>query len=283
MKLAFLFPGQGARNVLGALQFARSLRLPLPFRGEGVPSLSEVEARGGRALERTEVLQPVLTAISLSIHAALVHAGVKPALALGHSVGELAAFAAAGVFSPEDAVRLAAIRGALMAREAAKHPGGLLAMPSLEAANAVLHHGLQLAAINAPDEVVVSGPEAALRRAGGKRVPVSGAWHSDAMAGAVEEFRKALSSLPLPAGERVGERALLRSADPQSLADDLVTPVHFSAALHAAVARGIDTFITVGPGLVLRGLVRRNLGTTVKVLTTEDAADFDRTVVEATR
>lgn len=278
MKLAFLFPGQGARNVLGALQFARTLSLPLPFRGEGVPSLSEVEARGGRALERTEVLQPVLTAISLSIHAALVHAGVKPALALGHSLGELAAFAAAGVFSPEDAVRLAAIRGALMAREAAKHPGGLLAMPSLEAANAVLHHGLQLAAINAPDEVVVSGPEAALRRAGGKRVPVSGAWHSEAMAGAVEEFR---SLLPLPATGETG--LLLRAADPRTLADDLVNPVYFSAALHAAVARGIDTFITVGPGLVLRGLVRRNLGTTVKVLTTEDAADFDRTVVEATR
>lgn len=270
MKFAFFFPGQGARNLLAGLKLARSwpggAKL-VGFAANGV----DLEANAGRALERTEVLQPVLTAISLAVHRALE---VTPTLGLGHSLGELPAFAAAGVITDEAAVKLAALRGQLMAREAAAHPGGLMALRSLEEAK-----GLQLAAINAPDEVIVSGTEAALRRLRGTRVPVSGPWHSEAMQGAVEEFRTALRALdPQPA-----EFPLIRNLDGalshslDTLADQLTRPVHFVAALNTAVAQGIDTFVTIGPGAVLRGLLRRNLGATVRILTTEDAHDFERT------
>ena len=293
MKIAFVFPGQGARNVLQGAALARTWP-----DGETLLSLAttvDFEAHAGRALERTEVLQPVLAAISLSIHRALLRAGVVPSVVLGHSLGEVPAFAAAGVFSDEAAVKLASLRGSLMAREAAKHPGGLVAFPSLEAANRALgigspsprpspprgegDRGLQLAALNAPDEIVVSGPDEALRGIGGVRVPVSGAWHSDAMAGAVDELRVALRALDVHEAKvpliRNLDGALNHSLD--TLADQLTKPVHFTAALQTAVAQGIDTFVTVGPGAVLRGLVRRNLGTGVRVLTTENASDFERT------
>ncbi|MDP1827749.1 MAG: ACP S-malonyltransferase [Archangium sp.] len=307
MKVAFLFPGQGARNVLAGAELARSL--PDGAKLLALATTVDVEARGGRALERTEVLQPVLAAISLSIHRALLRAGVVPSVLLGHSLGEVPALAAAGVISDEAAVKLASLRGSLMAREAAKHPGGLVAFSSLEAATAALSprervgegpstslglNGLgqfrsrradsrlhlQLAAINAPDEVVVSGPDEALAGIGGVRVPVSGAWHSDAMAGAVDEFRAALHALEVHDAKvpliRNLDGALGHSLD--ALADQLTKPVHFTAALATAVAQGIDTIITVGPGAVLRGLVRKNLGTSVRVLTTENSSDFERTV-----
>ncbi len=182
---------------------------------------------------------------------------------LGHSLGALIAFGASGVMSPEATVNLAALRGSLMAREAARNPGGLLALDSLEAANALLRPGIQIAAINAPDEVVISGTEAALRGITGRRIPVSGPWHHAAMSGAVEEFRTAL--------KQVDGRL-------ESLADHLTQPVHFSAALKSAAEQGVDTFVTIGPGLVLRGLVRKNLGNSVRVLTTEDASDLERTL-----
>ena len=276
MSLAFLFPGQGARNVLAGLKLARSSPLLDLALDAAKLTLAEVESHGGRALERTEVLQPVLTAICLAIHATLRREGLTPAFLLGHSLGELSAYAAAGVFTDEAAVKLAALRGALMAREAAKHPGGLLALPSLEVANSMvaMGQGLQLAAVNAPDEVVVGGSEEALRAISaltpGRRVPVSGAWHCDAMAGAVEEFRAALRASPLsPMGER---EAVL-----DALADQLAKPVQFTRALATARAQGVDTIVTVGPGAVIRGLVRKNLGTDVRVLTTEDAHDLERT------
>lgn len=231
------------------------------------------------------MLQPVLAAISLSIHRALLRAGVAPSVVLGHSLGEVPAFAAAGVISDEAAVRLASLRGALMAREAAKHPGGLVAFPSLAAATARLAPGgsptrLRLAAVNAPDEVVVSGPDEVLRGIGGVRVAVSGAWHSDAMAGAVAEFRAALRALEV----HEAKVPLIRTLDGaindplDALADQLTKPVYFTAALATAVGQGVDTFVTVGPGAVLRGLVRKNLGTSVRVLTTENSSDFEKTV-----
>lgn len=249
--------------------------------GEARLSWNELDANAGRALERTDVLQPVLTALSLAVHAALRAAGVTPALLLGHSLGEVPALAAAGALSSEDAVRLAAKRGALMAREAARHPGGLIAVHSEDEAQRLLlsHPGLRLAARNAPDEVVLSGLAADLP-ASARRVPVSGPWHHDAMADAVAPFRAALDAVPhhaplLPCVRNLdGAPGLTVDA----LADQLTRPVEFTRCLSTARALGADTFVTVGPGLVLRGLVRKTLGAGVRVLTTEDAADLARTL-----
>jgi [acyl-carrier-protein] S-malonyltransferase len=259
--IAFLFPGQGARNVLDALQLANPQLLSF--------TPAELHAQNGRALERTEVLQPVLTAISLSVAEQL---RAQPHFVLGHSLGEVAACAFAGAFDARTAVELAATRGRLMAREAELHPGGLIALDSSQP-----REGLELAAVNAPDEFVFGGPSDKL--GAHRRVPVSGAWHTSAMRGAVSEFREALHrtrprelSVPLI---RNLDGTVTRSTD--ALVDQLTQPVQFTKTLATLEGLGVDTVVCVGPGLVMRGLIRKNLGTRVKVFTTEDAADLART------
>lgn len=259
MKVAFLFPGQGARDVLESTDLAEALG-----GGDLLPS-----GLSFRALERTELLQPVLTAVSLTIARAVK---AQPSVVLGHSLGEVAACAFAGAFDVRTAVQLAETRGRLMAREAVAHPGGLIAVESSEP-----RAGLELAAVNAPDEFIFGGPTAALGSQ--RRVPVSGAWHTSAMNGAVEEFRAALSktnprelSIPLL---RNLDGAVTRSVD--SLVEQLSRTVQFTRVLETLIAQGVDTVVCVGPGLVMRGLLRKNLGTRVKVFTTEDEADLERT------
>jgi [acyl-carrier-protein] S-malonyltransferase len=269
--LAFLFPGQGARNVsprAGPLMALALERLGL--------TLEQLSAEGGRRLEQTDVLQPVLTARSLEVARALLRAGVRPDVVLGHSLGELAACAVAGAFDDATAIRLAAERGRLMAREAALHPGGLAVVRALEEAQR--YPALELAAVNAPDEVVLGGALGAL--GGLPRVPVSGSWHTSAMRGAVDELARTLDAArPLPLTlplVRNLDGAETRSVD--TLVAQLTAPVQFTRALASLVERGVDTIVCVGPGLVMRGLVRKNLGTRVRLLTTEDDADVSRTI-----
>lgn len=288
MSVALLFPGQGSKGVLPTLSLAQAtpagpalLARAASAAGLEVAALS---ARGGRALEDTAVLQPTMVAISLALHGALPGAGRGLEAVAGHSLGEIAAWAASGGLSPEHAVDLAATRGRLMAREAAKDPGGMLALASeAELARALAigkeHGGAGLAACNAPDEHVVAGSERALRAIAAavpvRRLPVAGAWHGPGMAGAVEEFTRALQALPryparLPwiSGE---DGEALRDPDAISarLARQLTRPARFTRILATLWARGVRTFVTVGPGAVLRALVRRNLGEEAAVLGTE--------------
>ncbi len=277
MKLAFVFPGQGARDVLQAVEWASAsgTLIDRACASAGC-TLEDVRRHGGRVLESTRVLQPLLTAASLSTMAQLIAHGVRPDEVIGHSLGELAALACAGRISPEDAVELAAVRGAAMEEAAAERPGGLVALESIETAQRAIAEieGLELALINAPDEVVVAGSSLAvaevIARFPGRRVPVSGPWHSSAMQPAIERLRR---SLP---GETPAAIAL--PGGPQSvneLPDRLVMKVDFVATLQAARA---DTWLIVGPGHVMRGLLRRNLGAAARIFTSENEADLHRTL-----
>src|SRR5204862_5747814 len=145
-------------------------------------------ARGGRELARPAILQPALVAACLCVAAELADAGVQPAVVCGHSLGELAAWAAGGQVAAHDAIAAAALRGRVMAREAERHPGGMVAVHggpaelrrALTAGRAC--GSLVLAAENARDEHVVSGTEpalaAVLAAVPSTRLPVAGAWHS---------------------------------------------------------------------------------------------------------
>lgn len=252
--------------------------------GEGMRALE----RGGPQLERTDVLQPVLVAVGLAVASRLAEAGIRPVVVAGHSVGELAALAAAGATSSEDAIGIAAARGRLMAREAARCPGGMLAL--LEATASVAEaavalgaaHGVVgLAAVNAPDQYVLAGETACLEAVAAqfpsRRLPVAGAWHCTLMEGALGDLLGELRALhvgPLQAAfvvNRTG-RLLEESDDVCSvLAGQLVRPVQWAASLSTLESLGVTDVITVGPGRVLRGLIRKNLGTRVRVHMT----DFD--------
>jgi [acyl-carrier-protein] S-malonyltransferase len=249
-------------------------------------------ARGDRALERTEVLQPILTAVSLGAAAALGAGRPRPACVAGHSLGELAAWAAAGGIAPVTAIRLAAQRGAAMAAAAAEHPGGMVAVLADEAtARAALALGQQhgtvaLAAHNAASEWVLAGDRAALsaiaRRFPVRRLAAAGPWHSPLVSPAQAAFAAAVRAAPqgpcavVLIANRTGEPAAGEDL-PRLIGEQLVLPVAWAHTLRTLADRGITHFVTVGPGDVLRGLLRKNLGPGVQVLGTETPEEVAHT------
>jgi acyl transferase domain-containing protein len=149
-------------------------------------------------------------------------------------------------------------------------------------------HALDLAAHNAPDEWVLSGELVRICAAGrelpsARRLPVSGAWHGRSMAGAVTELEELIRALqPGPARARIICNATGEEVDgPRflpSLAGQLTRVVRWAGSMESLAAAGVTDLVAVGPGHVLRGLARKNLGQRIRVHTTEDAEDLARTV-----
>lgn len=190
----------------------------------------------------------------------------------GHSLGELAAAAAAGAISTDDGLRLAIVRGRVMQRAAEADPGGMLAVLGETRGISALASslGLTVANDNAPDQIVLSGPQqqigdarARFKREGVRtvRLPVAGAFHSPAMTAAVPEFRAALD------GVEVTERPRLISsvaAGPftdlrEGLLSALTRPVRWRETVLRLRDLGVSHFLESGPGEVLTGLVRRTI------------------------
>jgi acyl transferase domain-containing protein len=276
--IAFLFAGQGVElpwvdaALLREPAVAALVALASEHAGADVAHLL---ARGGRELERCEIVQPAFVAVCLGVHRLLDAAGVRPDVVLGHSLGELTAWAAAGGIACEDAVAIAARRGRLMAREAARHPGGMLRVKGdravVERALAVGREAgwICIAACNGPDEHAVSGDDAALARVAAHfpatRLAVAGAWHSPAMADAVDELaevQRAVARRPMRARFVANRDGAFAHDDdvPDLLVGQLVRPVEFVASLATLVDAGVRRWLAVGPGKMIRALVHRNVG-----------------------
>ncbi len=285
MTRAFLFPGQGVaieRSVAEWCARSANVRrlMGVAVREAGVDH-EQLFARGGRALARTELLQPALTGLCLGIHLDLVERGVRPGVVAGHSLGELAACAAGGAFSPEDAIELAAERGRLMARQASLCPGGMVVtdVEEAEVARAVADADtcgvVAVAAYNSPSQIAVSGDRAGLTRVREliRTAPldVPGPWHSPALAGAVDELRNRIGSLALAPlrsrwiSNRTGDVVERVEDIPTLLAEQLTHPVQWVRSMHALVLNGVAEVLTIGPAKILRGLVRDVLGYAVRV------------------
>ncbi len=227
-------------------------------------------------LTRTELQQPALVATSLARLRALGPLGLKPDYVIGHSVGEYSALAAAGALPDRDAVVLVRERGEATAAAAVERPGAMAAVLGLD--EAVVEElcaeidGVWPANYNCPGQLVVSGEneavdrliDAAARRGARRTVklPISGAFHSPLVARAADRLR--------PAVERVRWRepappfmstvtAKLESAHRIGglLVEQLTGPVKFTQAVRGLVREGVDTFVEIGPGQVLSGLLRR--------------------------
>jgi [acyl-carrier-protein] S-malonyltransferase len=192
----------------------------------------------------------------------------------GHSLGELAALVAGGALDADEGLRLALIRGRLMEDAAAPGPGGMMAVLGGEdEAVRTLAAGFDLTVANdnAPGQVVLSGASDSLSEArkqlraeGVKtiRLPVAGAFHSPLMAGAAEQFRRALDEVEfrrpsLPIFSSTGAAPF--EDPPAGLAAALTEPVIWQDTLKRMHADGARTFLETGPGDVLTGLVRRTL------------------------
>jgi [acyl-carrier-protein] S-malonyltransferase len=281
LKVAFGFPGQGSQDVGMGRAFAESFpeaRAVYDDASEAVGfDLARLCFEGPiEELTRTELQQPALVATSLACLRAVETVGLRPDYVVGHSVGEYSALAAAGAVSDRDAVALVRVRGEVTAEAAEEHPGAMAAVIGLadevveELCGEIDH--VWPANYNCPGQLVVSGETAAVdrlldeaaRRGARKTVKlrVTGAFHSPLVARAAERLR--------PAVERIAWRepsppfmstvtAKVESAGRVGgiLLEQLTAPVRFTHAIRALVDAGVGTFVEVGPGQVLSGLVRR--------------------------
>ncbi len=217
----------------------------------------------------TEVTQPLLTAAALLSGRALL-AGGNPDLVCGHSIGELSAAAFAGVLSDDEAVVLAAGRGRLMAEAAAMQPTGMVALLGGELdEDDYQAAGLELATVNVTGQVVLGGPTEALdawtppKGVRARRLEVAGAFHTSAMASAVEGFAALVATLePNDATCDVianADGAVLRDGREvlDRLVGQLTRPVRFDLCLAAAAAA--TEAVELAPAGVLKALMKRAL------------------------
>jgi len=268
MTVALLFPGQGVQDPAHE-QLVR----------EAAPDLLDIaRAQVGAELftrcgESTRFAQPAIVLASLAGRRRL---GRDDAAAFaGHSLGELSALAAAGAITEADAVRLAILRGELMARAAERRPGGsmlaVLGGTPAQALELADDHALVLANDNAPGQLVLAGPrdgvEAARRAARGRglralELDVAGAFHSPQMQPARRAFAGALAAVTWTTPRAPVFSGLTASpfTDPvRELSAAVVAPVRWRETLLALHAAGARRFVDVGPGDVLTRLVDRTI------------------------
>ncbi len=256
-------------------------------------------------LRQTYIAQPAIFCVSVAALRALEAAGVaRPAYVAGHSLGEFSALVAAGALSFEAGLLLVARRAEAMQRAADARPGSMSSVLGLSAEGVEMaveataqDQVLAVANDNAPGNVVVSGEWSALERLpaaakelGARRVVplnVGGAFHSPLMAPAVEVFQPHLAAAPLrdPAIPVVANATAepVTSAEElrELLARQLTGRVRWTESVRRMVALGVDTFIEVGPGTVLSGLIKRSVEGT-RVLSAANAEGV-AAVVDALR
>ncbi|MEU9144220.1 aminotransferase class I/II-fold pyridoxal phosphate-dependent enzyme [Streptomyces sp. NPDC048349] len=295
-RIAFLFPGQGSQrpgmmrdlyerftgfrtavDALGAV--ARADGGPDPvglLYGGAVPGHGGAEELGQR-LAATEVCQPLLGTVQIAATRLLADCGIAPDLALGHSVGEFAAAAAAGALTGEDTVRLLVRRGEALRQAGTGAGGGMLAVQSDEETCRRIVDGIDdvwPACFNQQRQVVVSGTDrglAAVRRACADAgivtaaLDVSQPFHSPLLAGAEEPMRAGLAHhrIAVPVLPFVSSVNAALCTDPDELRELWVrhasAPVRFSDAVRTAYDQGARVFVQVTGGSSLLSSVRRGL------------------------
>lgn len=290
--VAYVFPGQGSQSVgMGAALAAASPAAAAVFAAAdaalGEP-ISRLAWEGPEdELNLTENAQPALVATSIAYLEAMrerwAAAGIEapaPRFAAGHSMGQYTALVAAGAISLADGVRLVRERGRRMQASGAGRDGAMAAIIGLDdaalpdlVARAGAHGTFGVANRNSPGQVVVSGERAAIeagaeiaRSLGARRaivLPVSVAAHSPLMAEAATAMARVLADIAFSDPDP----ALLANADARpittaaacraELVEHLTAGVDWVAAVESMAAGGVDTFIEVGPGKVLTGLIKR--------------------------
>ena len=271
-KLALLFPGQGAQKV-GLLREAYE---QIPAFGRALDALSprldllyaQPSPEAEKRLTATEVCQPVMAALGLALHELLKAMGVQADFTLGHSLGEFAAAAAAGVIAPADCVRLVEQRGQAMVALQLPDPGAMASIPLDRASvERELIDGVVIANLNHPRQTVISGfsePVRALSsKLGGTLLEVSHAFHSPLMEGTAPAMRDLVGAQTFSKPAATVISAITGEAYADDARDIWVrhatAPVDFVTALRKAADLGARVFVQVGAGSVLTSFAKATL------------------------
>jgi [acyl-carrier-protein] S-malonyltransferase len=283
--LAFIFPGQGSQTV----GMGRELAAQYPIAQQTFDQADEAlgyklsqccfEGPEDR-LKMTETTQPAILTASIAAWRVLDEKGVKAGFVAGHSLGEYSAHVAAGTISFADAVRTVANRGRYMQEAVPVGVGAMAAILGMDlekvtavCADAAQGEVCQAANINSPEQIVISGNKDAVERAakfaterGAKRavmLPVSAPFHCALMQPAQDRLASDLRQLKfqgpsVPVACNV-DALLLNNAEAarDALVRQVTGSVKWDQSMRLLIAQGVQTFVEVGPGKVLCGLMRQ--------------------------
>ncbi len=305
MKIAFLFPGQGSQSVGMGKDFLEQF----PVSKETFATASSVLGYdladlclNGPAdkLNLTENTQPAILTASIAILRVLEEKGLRAGAAAGHSLGEYSAITAAGGIEFKDAVGLVRKRGRYMQEAVPAGVGLMAAILGMERSDVekscleAAKNGIVAPAnYNSPGQIVIAGEKSAVEKAmelakaaGAKKVvplAVSVPSHCSMMQDAGEKLAQeldkiALRDLQFPIVNNADGKFLKTAAELKpSLLKQISSPLYWEDSITRMVAEGFDTFIEIGPGKVLSGLVKR-IAKDVKILNVEDVKSMNDTL-----
>jgi [acyl-carrier-protein] S-malonyltransferase len=304
-KTAFIFPGQGSQYVgMGNDLYQGSAEAKVLFDKADETlgfSISRMCFEGPEEeLKQTKNTQPAIFLHSI----VLFHLIKRPKFEMtaGHSLGEYSALVAAGALTFEDGLKLVRLRGELMQKAGAELPGTMAAVVGLDSkvvnelcVEASINGIVQAANFNSPGQIVVSGSSAGVRKAMDlakargakivKELPVSGAFHSPLMESARAGLKWALDKTEIrdtavPVYTNVAAQPF-RYADEirNQLFQQLISPVRWEESVASMINDGAATFVEIGPGKVLQGLVKR-INSNVKTIGLEKLNDIAERKIE---